>query len=614
MPLKTWRFLILSLALIALPLAAQAPTLLRRISAPTSGGAGHQFGYSVAAIPDADGDGRDDYAVGWYGTSSSQGRILVYSGRTGQVIFDRIGPSSGASNYGRSLSGCGDTNGDGRAEVLIGYFNGADLRSGADESLLAAQNCNSNFSRCGEAVTDLGDVNGDGRADYAVSAPQFDIPGGFNEGRVWVFSGLDGSVLHEIHSTTQAFELGTSLDAAGDLNGDGVPDIIVGSKEANNGDGAVAAYALGGAFVASSLFEISGTANDGALGASVGGLGDIDGDGRPEVVVGEPGFNGDAGRVLILNDDGTILDQILGSGSEEFGYAVAAAGDMNVDGIDEIIVGAPRFGGASNSSTYQQGRVLIYSGADRSRLAEQIGQGRLDWFGISVDAAGDVNGDGFDDVIAGATEFLPTGSGQPRGKGYVELLTLARYPGSGESLQVESGFPGQTDVRDVKEFAGGDVIRLEFLNDDGSLNGASLYSGVEIFVTGNYGGALLPDFYLDPTRIFYPLSGFSGSIFGVELMNPDVRLSLPVPINAGIPIGTSLLFQAALPAFGASNGYMSTNAHEFRFGRAAIHVSPSGSANGDGSQGNPLDSINGAVAKAQSVGIREIRIATGHLQ
>ena len=283
----------------------------------------------------------------------------------------------------------------------------------------------------GYAIAAVGDINGDDTLDFLVGAPGAD-PGGISQaGSAFLYSGADTSVLGEFHgvdgiNADEIFGdiLGSALTELGDVNGDSVLDFIVAAPLANP-EGRIDA---GSVFIHSGLdnsllYRLDGQAGRGpgeffgdAFGFSVAGLGDLNGDGMPDFIVGAPYANPDsiidAGSVFVHSGaDGQLLRRIDGlSAGDQFGFSVAAAGDVDADGKTDFLVGAPH---ADPNGVFQAGSAYLFSGASDSLLIQLNGTDSVDELGTSVAGLGDVNNDGKPDFICGAPAGSPTGPGRP---------------------------------------------------------------------------------------------------------------------------------------------------------------------------------------------------------
>ena len=204
-----------------------------------------RMGYSVASAGDVNCDGVDDIIVGAIGVQVGgvdRGAAFVYSGADGSELhrFDGINASG---NFGFSVSGAGDVDGDGYDDVIIGapYVNSmtrtnegrAYVYSGFDGHKLHRFDGANSEDRLGFAVSGAGDINGDGLADLLVSSLWFDEGHLTNSGAVDIFSGADGSLLRHFPGGSPEDYFGYSVSAAGDVDADGVPDVIIGAANAN---------------------------------------------------------------------------------------------------------------------------------------------------------------------------------------------------------------------------------------------------------------------------------------------------------------------------------------------------------------------------------------------
>ncbi|MCI0589951.1 MAG: integrin alpha [Planctomycetes bacterium] len=252
----------------------------------------------------------------------------------------------------------------------------------------------------GASVAGLGDVNGDGVPDVLVGAPEAS-PGGVNKaGYARVLSGADGLTLFVRTGTTPLERFGRSVSGLGDVDADGVADFVVGSPGAPGG-GLVRVYSSADASVRFQLFP---SVPNGALGWSVADAGDVTGDGIPDAVAGNPGTVNTLGLVMpfplgivqvFSGADGSSAQLVTGSGT--FGYAVGRAGDLDGDGHSDILIGAPTGG----PGAFEYGQGFVFAGLTGSILLfvqSATAQTRL---GTSVVGPGDLDGDGVPDAVFG---------------------------------------------------------------------------------------------------------------------------------------------------------------------------------------------------------------------
>lgn len=368
------------------------------------------FGMSVSSAGDVNKDGYPDLIVGASQFSSNKGRAYIYYGGSPMdTIPDVIMDGESANNYfGTAVSSAGDVNKDGYSDVIVGargylsnvgkayiFYGEPSMDATADIPLVGEG------GYFGESVSSAGDVNGDGFSDVLVGAYRFDS----NKGKVYLFYG--GSSMNNsadytfIGSESGAF-LGNAntLASAGDLNKDGFSDIIM----AEPFSGKAYVY-FGGASmdIIPDIIKYEETPGENLVAVSAGG--DINGDGHLEFIIGTLFYNSYTGKVYVYDyrANGEIISDLVLNGEEtlvSFGAAVSSAGDVNNDGYDDFIVGSPEY-----TTTTDYGRAYIYYGGallDNVADVTMTGEGINNNFGCSVSSAGDVNNDGYSDVIVGA--------------------------------------------------------------------------------------------------------------------------------------------------------------------------------------------------------------------
>ncbi len=429
------------------------------------------FGLSAVTAGDVNGDGYSDVIVGAPQFSNGQaleGRVFVYLGSAlGLATSDAWtarGNQAGAE-FGRSVASAGDVNGDGYSDVIVGapkYDNG-ESDEGRAFAFLGSENGLSNTpvwaaesdtanASFGDAVSGAGDVNGDGYSDVIVGASNYSN-GETAEGRAFVYlgssAGLSASAVWTVESNQVSARLGVSVATAGDVNGDGFGDVILGADGFDNGqanEGRAFLY-LGSptGLAATAAWTAEGDSFSATFGASVAGAGDVNRDGFSDVIVGAPLFTNPhafQGRAYVylgssagLAASATWTAEVPADGAQ-FGGSVSSAGDVNGDGYSDVLIGADGY----KANVIQDGRAYVYLGSETgpSTTAAWSAEGNqaLGGFGRSVSSAGDVNGDGYSDVIVGAHAF---DDGQvDEGRAFV-------YLGSASGLATTAAWTAESD-------------------------------------------------------------------------------------------------------------------------------------------------------------------------
>jgi hypothetical protein len=338
------------------------------------------------------------------------------------------------SDFGDSVAIAGDVNGDGYDDVIVGayrYDNGqldegrafAYYGSAGGPSAVPDWTAESDqpSSQFGYSVAGAGDVNGDGYDDVIVGGPSFNN-GQEYEGRAFAFYG-SAAGLNAIPNWTaepdrRAAFFGGSVATVGDVNGDGYDDVIVGAAGYDNGEfdegRAFAYYGSAAGLSATPNWTAESDKAFSSFGGSVAGAGDVNGDGYSEVIVGAALYNNGQlrqGKAFAYYGSGTGLSAAPNWTAEpnrertNFGVSVAGAGDVNGDGFDEVIVGDNGY----NAGQLRPGKAFAYYGSAAGLSATPNWNAESDQqdanFGFSVAGAGDMRGDGFDDVIIGAYSY-----------------------------------------------------------------------------------------------------------------------------------------------------------------------------------------------------------------
>jgi len=254
----------------------------------------------------------------------------------------------------------------------------------------------------GYSVAGAGDVNRDGVPDFIVGAYRHDFAGP-DAGRAYVFSGQDGTNIYTFDGVSAGDLFGYSVAGAGDVDNDGWDDIVIGAYR-NDAAGVDAgrAYVLSGQ-TGLVIWTLTGLTAGDFFGHAVAGAGDVNGDNFDDVIVGvyasDAGGSATGQATVFSGQTGLALYTLNGEVvGDQFGWSVAGAGDVNNDGFTDVIVGADR----NDAGGADAGRAYVYSGPTGTILHTLTGLAPGEQFGHDVAGARRVNADLFDDLIVGA--------------------------------------------------------------------------------------------------------------------------------------------------------------------------------------------------------------------
>ncbi|MBD2517377.1 FG-GAP repeat protein [Nostoc sp. FACHB-973] len=582
-------------------------------------------GNSVSSAGDINGDGIDDLIIGAPGASPNG----QYDAGESYVVF---GSNSG---FGASLN--------------LSSLNGSNgfVINGIDAG-----------DRSGISVSNAGDINGDGIDDLIIGAINASPNGQYSAGESYVVFGsnsgfgvslnlstLNGSNGFVINGIAARDYSGYSVSNAGDINGDGFDDLIIGARRAdpNGQDSAGESYVVfgsssgfGASFNLSSLngsngFVINGIAARDYSGGSVSSAGDINGDGFDDLIIGarradangqrfagesyvvfgrSSGFGAQFNLSSLNGSNGFVINGI--DADDRSGNSVSSAGDINGDGFDDLIIGARGAFGDGESSAGESyvvfgrssgfGAGLNLSSLDGSEgfVIKAINHG--DSSGGSVSSAGDINGDGFDDLIIGATGADPNGQSEA-GESYVVFGFASPTPTNKPPVAVNDTASTDEDTAINIEVLGNDSNFLMLTAIDGRpvVVGTAITLSSGALVTLNADGSLT----YNPNAQFESLAVGESSTDSFTYTTNNGSLTNTASVNLtinGVNDAPQVISIFNLSSLNGSNGFVinGVDAGDYSGGS----VSSAGDINGDGFDdliiGAPRAFVNGQDAVGKS--------------
>ena len=390
--------------------------------------------YTLSPAGDVNGDSYADVLVSIFTNEfgvSKDGKVQLFLGTGNGLSTSPVWNTEGksGSNFGESIANAGDVNGDGYYDIIIGasrYTNGEDNEGGAfiyygSSSGLAStpswtMEINQANSFFGVSVSTAGDVNKDGYSDVIIGSSFFDN-GETNEGRIFIYLGSSSGLSKTPFFTAEGDQVnaffGKSVACAGDVNKDGYSDVIVGAPGYDHGQlNEGRAYLYLGTYMGMTQSPAwTGESNqaEAAFGNSVATGGDVNGDGFSDVIIGANRFDdglSNVGKIFVYEGSAngfSLYPDWTFTGSKidgNMGISVASAGDINGDGYGEIIVGAYGY-----NPQDPNGDVFVFYGSSHGTSNDLIiidkNKYPGSFMGQSVASAGDTNGDGYSDILAG---------------------------------------------------------------------------------------------------------------------------------------------------------------------------------------------------------------------
>ena len=354
-----------------------------------------------------------------------------------QAAQEIIWSSEGQATYensGKALGTLEDLDGDGVRELILGApgaknalgqtVGAVRVLSGESGMLLHTIEGSQAYESFGSAIASGADCDGDGWDDFAITATGFDSATVANAGKVTLYSGRTLQVIRSWEGAEPNTEFGTALVFSGDLDGDGLTDLLCGAHR-----GASAGGNLNGQLFAwsgadgSLIYQLEGLTVGDHLGWAIATIGDTTGDSHPEFVVGAP-YAGTSGEAFLVNGaTGAILHTIVGAQNDDrWGRSVCASPDLDQDGLPDFIVGSPE---ATVNGVDDTGALQIYSSQSGLSIRQIEGATPGGFFAEQLalsSSQADFNGDFVADLVVGVPRSDPSGLNDA---GLVQIWSLA---------------------------------------------------------------------------------------------------------------------------------------------------------------------------------------------
>ncbi len=409
------------LAVLGLPAHAPASAAPSTMPSPihtwTGDQSGEGYGWAVSDLRDVDHDRVTDAIIGapFHATAAgaNAGHVDVRSGRSGAILHSYFGLPG--ELFGYAIADAGDVDGDGVHDVIIGapqgglYCTGdevgpghAYVRSGATGALLLTLGGAPARAHLGAAVSSAGDINGDGHADLLVGAPCAG-PNGAESGAAYVYSGANGKVLRTFPGDAAGDHFGIGTAPVGDIDHDRITDVAIAATDAGPEHRGVVSVFSGR--TGKRRLQLTGDATTADLGwFFVAGVGDINHDGTPDIYAGDFDAGADSngnfrGAAFVFSGaTGKILHAFHGASPNAGAGPGRGAGDVDCDGVPDIVVGSY----TSSDGAPLAGRIDVYSGRTGRPIRTYISTVAGENLGFDAVGIGDVNRDGHPDLLVSA--------------------------------------------------------------------------------------------------------------------------------------------------------------------------------------------------------------------
>lgn len=414
MTIRSTVFILCAAFAIARPVLTAQDVRLFLSNAGTNSQPSVRFGAAITRVADRNGDGLPEILIGDDGWEDNVGEVRGYqsSGASLNFVASLFNLADPSERFGAALCDVGvDTAGTVWCAIGAPAYDGI----GVDSGRVFIWNINgpimplkiipglSAGEEFGATLATLGDLDGDGLAEILVGAPKANI-GGANAGRVSLLNGATGALIYSVNGAPGSL-FGSSIAAGKDVNSDGVADFIVGApNDATVGTNRGRAFVMSGA-TGALIMTLNGNSNGDNFGRAVTLLRDMNGDGRAEIAVSAPGDDvgmSNNGAVTIHDGlTGTTLRTVIGEAPSDLWGQALSAGDADHDGKDDLLVGSP----FADRGVTNNGVAVLYSGDNGAVLWRADGRKAGGEFGHAAVFLGDFSGTGIEEFAVSEWKF-----------------------------------------------------------------------------------------------------------------------------------------------------------------------------------------------------------------